>query len=58
MTNQVVALLNGREVGTVHYKDSRLSFAYSEGWKDDPPAVIAQPFDGLTIICNSRYNVC
>jgi hypothetical protein len=23
MTNQLIALLDGREVGTVHYKDSR-----------------------------------
>lgn len=38
MTNQLFALLDGREVGTVHYKDSRLSFTYSETWRDDPNA--------------------
>src|SRR5580658_1423257 len=38
MTNQLIALLDGREVGTVHYKDSRLSFAYSETWRGDPNA--------------------
>jgi serine/threonine-protein kinase HipA len=38
MTNQLIALLDGREVGTVHYKDSRLSFAYSDTWRNDPNA--------------------
>ena len=38
MTNQLIALLDGREVGTVQYKDSRLSFAYSDTWRNDPNA--------------------
>jgi serine/threonine-protein kinase HipA len=38
MTNQLIALLDGREVGTVHYKDSRLSFTYSDAWRSDPNA--------------------
>ncbi len=38
MTNQLIALLDGREVGTVQYKDSRLSFAYSDTWRNDPSA--------------------
>jgi serine/threonine-protein kinase HipA len=38
MTNQLIALLDGREVGTVHYKDSRLSFTYSDTWRNDPNA--------------------
>jgi len=29
MTNQLIALLDGREVGTVNYKNARLSFLYS-----------------------------
>ena len=36
MINQLIALLDGQEVGTVHYKDSRLSFTYSETWRGDP----------------------
>ena len=35
MTNQLIALLDGREVGTVHYKNSRLSFVYSDEWRAD-----------------------
>ena len=38
MTNQLIALLDGREVGTVHYKDNRLSFTYSDTWRHDPNA--------------------
>lgn len=38
MTNQLIALLDGREVGTVHYKDARLSFTYSDTWRNDPNA--------------------
>jgi serine/threonine-protein kinase HipA len=38
MTNQLIALLDGREVGTVHYKDSRLSFTYNDTWRNDPNA--------------------
>ena len=29
MTNQLIALLDGSEVGTVYSKDSRFSFTYS-----------------------------
>jgi serine/threonine-protein kinase HipA len=38
MTNQLIVLLDGREVGTVHYKDARLSFTYSDTWRNDPNA--------------------
>jgi HipA-like protein len=38
MTNQVIALLDGRGVGTVHYKNARLSFVYSDTWRADPNA--------------------
>jgi serine/threonine-protein kinase HipA len=36
MTSELIALLDGREIGTVHYKNSRLSFVYRESWRDDP----------------------
>jgi serine/threonine-protein kinase HipA len=35
MTNRLIALLAGREVGTVHYKNARLSFVYSDAWRAD-----------------------
>ena len=38
MTNQLIALLDGREIGTVHYRDARLPFAYSDRWRNDPNA--------------------
>ena len=38
MTNQLIALLDGREVGTVHYKNARLAFIYSDAWRIDPNA--------------------
>jgi serine/threonine-protein kinase HipA len=38
MTNELIALLDGREIGIVHYKNSRLSFVYRESWRDDPDA--------------------
>jgi HipA-like protein len=38
MTNELVALLDGREIGSVHYKNSRLSFVYRESWRADPEA--------------------
>jgi serine/threonine-protein kinase HipA len=38
MTNQLIALLDGREVGTVHYKNARLTFVYSDDWRFDPSA--------------------
>jgi serine/threonine-protein kinase HipA len=51
MTNQLIALLDGREVGTVHYKESRLSFTYSETWRDDPnayPLSLSMPLGSAT----------
>ncbi len=51
MTNQLIALLDGREVGMVHYKDSRLSFAYSDTWRDDPnayPLSLSMPLGSAT----------
>ena len=38
MTNRLIALLAGREVGTVHYKDARLSFVYNDAWRSDSNA--------------------
>src|ERR1035437_6149013 len=38
MTNQLIALLDGREVGTINYKNSRLSFVYNDEWRADPNA--------------------
>jgi len=38
MTNQLIALLDGREVGTVQYKNARLSFVYNDAWRADPNA--------------------
>jgi hypothetical protein len=38
MTNQLIALLDGREVGKVHYKNARLSFVYNDAWRADPNA--------------------
>jgi serine/threonine-protein kinase HipA len=38
MTNQLIALLDGREVGTVTHKSGRLSFTYSESWLSNPNA--------------------
>jgi len=36
MTNQLIALANGREMGTVTYRNARLSFVYGESWRQDP----------------------
>jgi serine/threonine-protein kinase HipA len=51
MTNQLIALLDGREVGTVHYEDSRLSFTYSDIWRHDPnayPLSLSMPLGSAT----------
>ena len=51
MINQLIALLDGQEVGTVHYKDSRLSFTYSETWRGDPnsyPLSLSMPLGSAT----------
>ena len=51
MTNQLIALLDGREVGTVHYKDSRLSFTYGRRGEDDPnayPLSLSMPLGSAT----------
>lgn len=51
MTNQLIALLDGREVGTVHYKESRLSFTYSDTWRNDPdayPLSLSMPLGSAT----------
>jgi len=36
MTTQLTALANGREMGTVAYRNARLSFVYDESWRQDP----------------------
>ena len=38
MTNHLIALLDRREVGTVYYKNARLSFVYTDTWRADPNA--------------------
>ena len=38
LNDQLVVLLNGKEVGTVSYQSGRLSFAYTEPWLEDPDA--------------------
>jgi serine/threonine-protein kinase HipA len=35
MTNRLVALANGREMGSVAYRNARLSFVYEDSWKQD-----------------------
>jgi serine/threonine-protein kinase HipA len=36
MTTQLIALANGREMGTITYRNARLSFVYDELWRQDP----------------------
>lgn len=51
MTNQLIALLDGREVGTVQYKESRLSFTYTDDWRNDPnayPLSLSMPLGSAT----------
>jgi serine/threonine-protein kinase HipA len=51
MTNQLTVLLHGREVGTVHYKDSRLSFTYSDTWRNNSkayPLSLSMPLGSTT----------
>jgi len=35
MTNRLVALANGREMGSVMYRNARMSFVYDESWRQD-----------------------
>jgi serine/threonine-protein kinase HipA len=35
MTNQLIALANGREMGSVIHGNARLSFVYEDSWKQD-----------------------
>jgi HipA-like protein len=51
MTNQLIALLDGREVGTVTHKSGRLSFTYSESWLSNPnayPLSLSMPLGSIT----------
>jgi serine/threonine-protein kinase HipA len=46
MTNQLIAFLNGREVGSVFYRRARLSFTYDESWRqgqDSYPLSLSMP---------------
>lgn len=36
MTNQLIALANGRQMGIVHYRKARLSFVYDDSWRREP----------------------
>jgi serine/threonine-protein kinase HipA len=36
MTNELVVLLDGSEVGRIHYKNGRLSLVYNQAWRTDP----------------------
>jgi len=38
MNNQLIALLDGRSVGTVNYKNARLNFVYDDEWRFDSRA--------------------
>ena len=38
MTNELTALANGREMGTVIYRNARLSFIYAESWRQEHSA--------------------
>ena len=35
MTNELIALANGRKMGSVVYRNARLSFIYEESWRQD-----------------------
>jgi serine/threonine-protein kinase HipA len=34
VTEEIVALLDGKEAGRVHYDRGRLSFVYNEEWRN------------------------
>ena len=36
MTTQLIALANGREMGTITYRNARVSLVYDELWRHDP----------------------
>ena len=38
MTERLIALLDGREIGTVDYNKSRLSLTYGKAWREAPDA--------------------
>jgi serine/threonine-protein kinase HipA len=38
MTERLIVLLGGREIGAVDYENSRISFTYDQSWRDDPDA--------------------
>ena len=51
MTNELIALLDGREVGNVIYKNARLSFTYNATWNSDPnayPLSLSMPLGSAT----------
>ena len=51
MTNELIALLDGREVGNVSYKNARLSFTYNDTWSSDPnayPLSLSMPLGSAT----------
>jgi serine/threonine-protein kinase HipA len=51
MTNELIALLDGREVGNVSYKNARLSFTYNDTWRSDPnayPLSLSMPLGSAT----------
>lgn len=51
MTNELIALLDGREVGNVSYKNARLSFIYNDTWRSDPnayPLSLSMPLGSAT----------
>jgi serine/threonine-protein kinase HipA len=51
MTNELIALLDGREVGNVSYKNARLSFTYNATWSSDPnayPLSLSMPLGSAT----------
>ena len=36
MTNQLIVLLGGQQVGIIDHKSGRLSLVYSQTWRTDP----------------------
>src|ERR1700679_4050713 len=51
MTNELIVLLDSREVGNVSYKNARLSFTYNDTWRSDPnayPLSLSMPLGSAT----------
>jgi hypothetical protein len=64
MTNELIALANGREMGSVIYRNARLSFIYEESWRQDGrsyPLSLSMPLAWPSTAIrgsNGFYGVC